>query len=59
MFSATVGRGILVATSLDHTEESGPAGRHLLQLTLEWLADNSSTSPATLDPTLVRQWAIP
>lgn len=59
MFSARVGRGLLVTTSLDHTQDGSPAGRHLLHRTLEWLAANDATSPAALDPSLLLQWSLP
>lgn len=55
LFSAHVGRGLLVATSLDHSD---PPGRHLLHQVLGWLTEDAPVSPGRLDPALVRAWAV-
>jgi hypothetical protein len=54
-FAARVGDGggVLLVTSLDHTEDSG---RCLLQLFLEWLASEADPPHPILDLALVRSW---
>ena len=54
-FMARVGRGILLATCLDHTEDPG---RYLLQRLMEWLTTDEATCRTALDPVRLRGWTI-
>lgn len=54
-FMAAVGRGLLLATSLDHTED---AGRSLLARFLAFAAADAPPCRASFDPARVRTWAI-
>jgi hypothetical protein len=53
LFMARVGRGLLVASSLDHSED---AGQWLLRKIVAFAADPAATASAELDPALVRRW---
>jgi hypothetical protein len=53
LFMARVGRGLLIASSLDHSED---AGRWLLGKITGFAADPAATTPAELDPGLVKRW---
>ncbi len=52
-FTTRVGRGMLIATSLDHTE---PAGQVLLHRMLSYAAADSSRPSAELDAKLLAAW---
>jgi hypothetical protein len=49
-FVARAGKGLLLATGLDHTED---AGRFLMQRFVEFLADETSTTRTEFDPVLL------
>jgi hypothetical protein len=53
--AARVGRGLLIATSLDHTED---AGRYLLRRFLDWAGSDNPEPRAELDPKLLEQWVV-
>lgn len=55
LFATRVGKGILIASSLDHHE---PAGKWLLHELLAWLASDHAIHDvrAELDPAVVRWW---
>jgi hypothetical protein len=54
-FITRAGKGLLLATSLDHTED---AGRYLMQRFLEFLADEPSTTRTAIDPTLLQRFMV-
>ncbi|MHC4774682.1 MAG: glycoside hydrolase family 2 protein [Planctomycetota bacterium] len=53
LFMARVGRGLLIASSLDHTDD---AGRWLLGKITGFAADPAATTSTELDPELVKGW---
>lgn len=55
LFMARVGRGLLVVSSLDHTEAPG---RWLLDCAVRFAASGSATASSSLDPALVRRWTL-
>ncbi len=54
-FMTRVGRGLLIATSLDHTED---AGQYLLRRFIDFSLLDSPLCRAELDPEVLRAWAI-
>lgn len=55
VFAARVGKGLLVASSLDHTEE---AGLWLLERLVRFAAGDAPASPRELPAAEVRRWTV-
>lgn len=53
LFTTRVGNGLLIASSLDHTQ---PAGQYLLHRLLAHAASDAPTCAAELDASLLRAW---
>ena len=55
LFQAGVGEGLLIASSLDHSED---AGQYLLRRILDYAVADDATAQSALDPALVRKWTV-
>ena len=55
LFMTQVGRGLLIVSSLDHTEAPG---RWLLDRLLRFATSGAARAPLSLDPDLVRRWTF-
>lgn len=55
LFQTGVGDGLLIASSLDHSED---AGQHLLRRILDYAVTDDATAQIALDLALVRKWTV-
>ncbi|UCD75345.1 MAG: hypothetical protein JSV91_00200 [Phycisphaerales bacterium] len=55
LFQARVGEGLLIVSSLDHSEG---AGQYVLRRILNYAAGDESTARGALDPVLLREWTV-
>ncbi len=55
LFTTRVGQGLLIVSSLDHTEAPG---KWLLDRIVRFAASDSATASSSLDPDLVRRWTV-
>ena len=55
LFMTRVGQGLLIVSSLDHTEAPG---RWLLDCIVRFAASSSAVASSDLDPELVRRWTF-
>jgi hypothetical protein len=56
LFAATLGAGVLLVSSLDHTSDE--AGRWLAARLVDWLASGARDVRTALDPSLLRNWIV-
>jgi hypothetical protein len=54
-FKSRIGRGLLIASSLDHSED---AGRYLLHRLIGYALERSAGARAALDPEFLRRWSV-
>jgi hypothetical protein len=55
LFTARVGKGLLIVSSLDHSED---AGQWLFDQILRFAAAENSTAGSELDPAELRRWTV-